>query len=110
MGKKFPIIIIAVAVIGFFSSAYLFSESNISIEIPISIETENNNPVLQEIEMCMEQNLVGGAVALNSFNTNMLLTLKESATKAQSTEELKEISERLHRLTDCKPNNQGFTP
>ena len=110
MAKIFPIIIIAVAVIGFSSSAYLFSESNISIEIPITIETENNNPVLQEIDRCMEQNLAGGSVALNSFNTNMLLTLKESATKAQSTEELKEISERLHRLTDCKPNNQGFTP
>ena len=110
MEKIFPIIIIAVAVIGFSSSAYLFSESNISIEIPITIETENNNPVLQEIDRCMEQNLAGGSVALNSFNTNMLLTLKESATKAQSTEELKEISERLHRLTDCKPNNQGFIP
>ena len=40
----------------------------------------------------------------------MLLTLKESASKAQSDKELNEISERLHRLTDCNPNNQGFTP
>jgi len=110
MGKIFPIIIIAVAVIGFSSSAYLFSESDISIDNPISIETQSDNAVLQEIEACIEQNLAGGSVALNSFNTNMLLTLKESANEAQSDEELKEISERLHRLTDCNPNNQGFNP
>ncbi len=101
MGKIFPIIIIAVAVIGFSSSAYLFSESDISIDNPISIETQSDNAVLQEIEACIEQNLAGGSVALNSFNTNMLLTLKESANEAQSDEELREISERLHRLTDC---------
>jgi len=110
MGKIFPITIIAVAVIGFSSSAYLFSESDISIDNPISIETQMDNAVLQEIEECIEQNLAGGSVALNSFNTNMLLTLKESASEAQSDEELKQISERLHRLTDCKPNNQGFNP
>ena len=110
MGKIFPIIIIAVAVIGFSSSAYLFSESNISIDSPISIETQSDNSVLQEIEECIEQNLAGGTIALNSFNTNMLLTLKESASEAQSDEELKQISERLHKLTDCKPNNQGFNP
>ena len=110
MGKIFPIIIIVVAVVGFSSSAYLFSESDISIDNPISIETQMDNSVLQEIEACIEQNLAGGSVALNSFNTNMLLTLKESASEAQSDEELKQISERLHRLTDCKPNNQGFNP
>ena len=110
MWKIFPITIIVVAVIGFSSSAYLFSASNISIDSPISIETQSDNSVLQEIEECIEQNLAGGTIALNSFNTNMLLTLKESASEAQSDEELKQISERLHKLTDCKPNNQGFNP
>jgi len=111
MGKTFPIIIIIVAIIGFSSSAYLFSESDIYIENPISITTQSNNPVLQEIEACIEQNLVGGSsVSMNSFNTNMLLTLKESASKAQSDEELNEIRERFHKLTDCNPNNQGFSP
>ena len=111
MGKVFPIIIIAVAVIGFSSSAYFFNQTDISIEIPISIETQSDNSVMQEIETCIEQNLAGGSsVALNSFNANMLLTLKESASKAQSDEELNQIRERLHRLTDCNPNNQGFIP
>ena len=102
MGKMFPIIIIAVAVIGFSSSAYLFSESGISIENPITIKAQSDNSVIQEIEECIERNLAGdSSIALNSFNTNMLLTLKEAATEAQSDKELNEISERLHRLTDC---------
>ena len=108
MEKIFPIIIVVVAIIGFSSSAYFFNQTEISIDIPI--ETKSDNLVLQEIEACLEQNLAGESVSLNSFNTNMLLTLKESASKAQSDKELNEISERLHRLTDCKPNNQGFIP
>ncbi|MDC4232053.1 MAG: hypothetical protein M8319_06980 [Nitrosopumilus sp.] len=102
MGKIFPIIIIVVAVIGFSSSAYLFSESGISIENPITIETQSDNSVIQEIEGCIERNLAGdSSIAINSFNTNILLTLKEAASEAQSDKELEEISERLHRLTDC---------
>tara|TARA_B110000014_G_scaffold172545_1_gene122911 strand:- start:279 stop:587 length:309 start_codon:yes stop_codon:yes gene_type:complete len=102
MGKVFPIIIITIAVIGFSSSAYLFNESDISIENPIAIKTQTDNSVIQEIEECIERNLAGdSSVAINSFNTNMLLTLKEAASEAQSDEELRKISERLHRLTDC---------
>ncbi len=110
MGKLFPIVVVVVAVIGFSSSAYFFSQSEISIESPISIETQNNNSVMDEIEACIEENLAGGSVSLNSFNTNMLLTLKEAASEAETDVELEEIRNRLHSLTDCKPNNQGFMP
>ena len=110
MGKTFPILVIVVAIVGFSSSAYFFSESEISIESPISIETQNNNSVMNEIESCIEENLAGGSVSLNSFNTNMLLTLKEAASEAETDIELEEIRDRLHSLTDCRPNNQGFMP
>ena len=110
MGKMFLIVVVAVGIIGFSSSAYFFSESEISIESPISIETQSSNSVMQEIESCIEENLAGGRISLNSFNTNMLLTLKEAASEAESDNELEEIRQRLHSLTDCKPNNQGFIP
>jgi hypothetical protein len=103
MEKTFPIIVIVVAIIGFSSSAYFFSESDISIESPISIETQNNDSLMKDIEACIEQNLVGDTVSLNSFNTNMLLTLKEAASEAQTDEELNQIKEKLYSLTDCKP-------
>ena len=104
MGKIFPIVIIAVAVIGFSSSAYFFSQTNITIESPITMEVQKNNSILQEIETCIEQNLAGGSsVALNSFNTNMLLTLKEAAMETDDENELEQIKQKLYTLTDCRP-------
>ena len=104
MGKIFPIVVIAVAVIGFSSSAYFFSQTNITIESPITMEVQNNNSILQKIESCIEQNLAGeSSVALNSFNTNMLLTLKEAAMDTDDENELEQIKQKLYTLTDCKP-------
>jgi len=104
MGKIFPIVVIAVAVIGFSSSAYFFSQTNITIESPITMEVQNNNSILREIESCIEQNLAGeSSVALNSFNTNMLLTLKEAAMETDNENELEQIKQKLYTLTDCRP-------
>ena len=103
MGKMFPIIIIAVAIIGFSSSAYFFSETNITIESPISMEFQNNSSLMQEIESCIEQNLAGeSSVALNSFNTNMLLTLKQTAMETDDENELEQIKQKLYTLTNCE--------
>ena len=104
MGKIFPIVIIAVAIIGFSSSAYFFSQTTITIESPITMEVQNNNSVMQEIESCIEQNLADqSSVALNSFNTNMLLTLKEAAMETNDENELEQIKQKLYTLTDCRP-------
>ena len=104
MDKVFPIIIAVVAIIGFSSSAYFFSQSDITIENPIAVEIQSKNSVMQEIESCIEQNLAGeSSIALNSFNTNMLLTLKEAAIEADNDEELEKIKQKLYTLTDCRP-------
>ena len=104
MGKIFPIIMIVVAIVGFSASAYFFSQTEITIENPISMEIQINNPVMKEIERCIEQNLAGeSSIALNSFNTNMLLTLKETAMETEDEKELEQIKEKLYTLTNCKP-------
>ena len=104
MDKVFPIIIAVVAIIGFSSSAYFFSQSDIKIESPIANEIQSKNSVMQEIESCIEQNLAGeSSIALNSFNTNMLLTLKEAAIEADSDDELEKIKQKLYTLTNCRP-------
>jgi len=104
MGKIFPILVIVVAIVGFSASAYFFSQTEITIENPISMEIQINNPVMNEIERCIEQNLAGeSSIALNSFNTNMLLTLKETAMETEDEKELEQIKEKLYTLTNCKP-------
>ena len=100
----FPIIVIVVAIIGFSSSAYFFSQTNITIDSPISLEIQGDNSLMQEIESCIEQNLAGeSSIALNSFNTNMLLTLKEAAMETEDEKELEQIKQKLYTLTNCKP-------
>ena len=104
MEKTFAIIIIVVAVIGFSASTYFFSQMNISIDSPISMEIKNNSSLMQQIESCIEQNLAGeSSIALNSFNTNMLLTLKEAAMETESEIELEQIKQKLYTLTNCRP-------
>ena len=104
MDKAFPIIIAAVAIIGFSSSAYFFSQTDIKIENPIDVEVQSKNSVMHEIESCIEQNLAGeSSIALNSFNTNMLLALKEAAIEADNDDELEKIKQKLYTLTDCRP-------
>jgi hypothetical protein len=102
MRRAFPITIIIVIIIGFSSSAYFFSQIDIDIKNPISVGINDNESVIQEIESCIEQNLAGeSSIALNSFNTNMLLTLKQSASEAQNNEELEQIKQKLYTLTNC---------
>ena len=104
MEKTFPIIIAVIAIVGFSSSAYFFSQTNISIDSPISLEIQGDNSLMQEIESCIEQNLAGeSSIALNSFNTNMLLTLKEAAMETEDEKELEQIKQKLYTLTNCKP-------
>ena len=104
MDKVFPIIIAIVAIIGFSSSAYFFSQSDITIESPIAIEVQSKNSVMQEIESCIEENLAGeSSIALNSFNTNMLLTLKEAAMETDNDNELEKIKQKLYTLKKCRP-------
>ena len=104
MDKLFPIMIAVVAIIGFSSSAYFFSQSDITIENPIAVEIQSKNSVMHEIESCIEQNLAGeSSIALNSFNTNMLLTLKEAAMETDNDNELEKIKQKLYTLTDCRP-------
>jgi len=104
MEKTFPIIIAVIAIVGFSSSAYFFSQTNITIDSPISLEIQGDNSLMQEIESCIEQNLAGeSSIALNSFNTNMLLTLKEAAMETEDEKELEQIKQKLYTLTNCKP-------
>ena len=104
MEKTFPIIIAVIAIVGFSSSAYIFSKMSITIESPISMEIQNNSSLMQEIESCIEQNLAGeSSIALNSFNTNMLLTLKEAAMETEDEKELEQIKQKLYTLTNCEP-------
>ena len=104
MEKTFPIIIVIIAIVGFSSSAYFFSQTNITIDSPISLEMQGDNSLMQEIESCIEQNLAGeSSIALNSFTTTLLHDLKVRAQATESIDELEDILEQVYSTTTCKP-------
>ena len=77
MTKSFVITIVIVAVVAFSASAFVFSDNNITLDLPVSTQPGDldKQSVLNEIDRCEEQNL-NGHISVNSFNTNMGKYLK----------------------------------
>ena len=111
MAKSFVIILVAIAVIAFSASAFIFSDNNITLSLPMSTQSGDldKQSVLNEIDRCMEQNL-NGHMSVNSFNTNMLMNLKQNAMNAETEKSLEEVRNTLYQITDCKQDNSYYLP
>ena len=94
MDKSFVVILIAITVIAFSSSAYIFSDNFPS----------DKEEYLTKINECMEENTtVAGSIALNSFTASLLYDLKERAENAENIDELEFLLEQVYKTTNCKP-------
>ena len=111
MAKAFIILVIAIAVIGFSASAFIFSDDNITLSLPVSTlsGTLDKQAVLNEIDRCMNENL-NGHMTVNSFNTNMLMNLKQNVNDAETEQSLEQIRKTLYQVTDCKQDNSYYLP
>ena len=111
MAKAFIILVIAIAVIGFSASAFIFSEDNITLSLPVSTlsGTLDKQAVLNEIDRCMNENL-NGHMTVNSFNTNMLMNLKQNVNDAETEQSLEQVRKTLYQVTDCKQDNSYYLP
>ena len=111
MAKTFIILVIAVAIIGFSASALIFSDNNITLSLPVSTlsGTLDKQTVLNEIDRCMNENL-NGHMTVNSFNTNMLMNLKQNVNDAETEQSLEQVRKTLYQVTDCKQDNSYYSP
>ena len=111
MAKAFIILVIAVAVIGFSASAFIFSDDNITLSLPVSTlsGTLDKQAVMNEIDRCMNENL-NGHMTVNSFNTNMLMNLKQNVNDAETEQSLEQVRKTLYQVTDCKQDNSYYLP
>ena len=93
LDKSFVIILVAIAVIAFSSSAYIFSENQIIENIDMqNIFSSDRTEYINKINKCLEENTsVDGSIALNSFTSSLLHDLKERAQTAESIDELEDI-------------------
>ena len=106
MDKIFVIVLTLVIIIGFSASAYIFSQINISIGLGNITDdlTTKKAQVLEEINKCISQNsIAGGSITLNSFEKNLLTSVKEQINQAENGETLDRISEQIHTMTLCNP-------
>ena len=111
MAKSFVILLAVIAVLAFSVSAFVFSDNNIMLSLPVSIQSGDldKQSVLNEIDRCMEENF-NGHMSVNSFNTNMLMNLKQSAMNAETEQSLEDVRNTLYQVTDCKQDNSYYLP
>ena len=111
MAKGFIILVIAIAVIGFSASAFIFSDDNITLSLPVSTQLGalDKQAVMNEIDRCMNENL-NGHMTVNSFNTNMLMNLKQNVNDAETEQSLEQVRKTLYQVTDCKQDNSYYLP
>ena len=111
MAKSFVILLAVIAVLAFSVSAFIFSDNNITLSLPVSTQSGDldKQSVLNEIDRCMEENL-NGHMSVNSFNTNMLMNLKQSAMNAETEQSLEDVRNTLDQVTDCKQDNSYYLP
>tara|TARA_Y100000590_G_C15240656_1_gene833678 strand:- start:180 stop:515 length:336 start_codon:yes stop_codon:yes gene_type:complete len=111
MAKSFMILIAVIAVVAFSVSAFVFSDNNIKFDLPVSTQSNDldRQSVLNEIDRCMEENL-NGHMSINSFNTNMLMNLKQETMNAETEKSLEQIKNTLYQVTDCKQDNTYYSP
>ena len=111
MAKSFVILLAVIAVLAFSVSAFIFSDNNITLSLPVSTQSGDldKQSVLNEIDRCVEENF-NGHMSVNSFNTNMLMNLKQSAMNAETEQSLEEVRNTLYQITDCKQDNSYYSP
>ena len=111
MAKSFVILLAVIAVLAFSVSAFIFSDNNITLSLPVSTQSGDldKQSVLNEIDRCVEENF-NGHMSVNSFNTNMLMSLKQSAMNAETEQSLEEVRNTLYQITDCKQDNSYYSP
>ena len=105
MDKSFVIILVAIAVIAFSSSAYIFSENQlIGNNDLLNMLKSDRIEYINTINKCIDENTTAdGSIALNSFTSSLLHDLKVRAQAAESIDELEDILDQVYKTTDCKP-------
>ena len=97
LNVKFTAAVIAVAIVGFTASSYFFSTQPISTDWMF-----DKSAYIQKIDACLESHSFGD-ISINSFGKSFVENLKQQAEASQSEEEIKEIVDRLYKITSCDP-------
>ena len=101
---RFTIAVIAIIVIGFGGSFYIFSSGIISNGLTdgIKISAFDKSKYIEKIDACIDSQSVGN-VGLNSFAISLADNMKEQIEETESEETAREILARIYDMTSCEP-------
>ena len=95
---KFTVAVIAIIVIGFGGSFYIFS-SGLVDEIIIPFD---KSKYIEKIDACIESKFIGN-VGTSSFVQSLAESMKLQIEETDSEDTAKEILARLYASTNCEP-------
>ena len=101
---KFKVTIIAIAVIGFTASAYIFSSEPMGdLTDTINISMIDKSQFIDQIDQCLEKQTIGD-ITLNSFTQKWAFDFKEKIAKAETNQELENLMNEFYTIVShCKP-------
>ena len=101
---RFKVTIIAIAVIGFTASAYVFSSEPMDeLTGAISISMIDKSQFIGQIDQCLEKQTIGD-ITLNSFTQKWAFDFKEKISKAETNQELESLMNEFYTIVShCKP-------
>ena len=101
---RFKVTMIAIAVIGFTASAYVFSSEPFSeLTDSVSINMIDKSQYIDNIDECLQKQTIGD-ITLNSFTQKWAFDFKEKITKAETSQELERIMNEFYTIVShCKP-------
>ena len=101
---RFKVTIIAIAVIGFTASAYVFSSEPFSeLTDSVSISMIDKSQYIDKIDECLQKQTIGD-VTLNSFTQKWAIDFKDKISKAENNQELERLMSEFYTIVShCKP-------
>ena len=104
LNVKFTVAVIAIIIVGFSASAYIFSSQAFDgLTSSINMAVIDKSQYIEKIDNCLEIQTIGD-ITLNSFTQKWAFDFKEKIMKAESDEELKGIMNEFYTIVShCKP-------
>ena len=104
LNVRFTVAVIAIIIVGFSASAYIFSSQALDgLTSSINMAVIDKSQYIEKIDDCLEIQTVGD-VTLNSFTQKWAFDFKEKIMKAESGEELDGIMNEFYTIVShCKP-------
>ena len=104
LNVKFTVAVIAIIIVGFSASAYIFSSQAFDgLTSSINMAVIDKSQYIEKIDDCLEIQTIGD-ITLNSFTKKWAFDFKEKIMKAESDEELEGIMNEFYTIVShCKP-------